>query len=220
LKLPPHAERFVGPTPGRADVQARPSGGQESGNEAELLRAVVAGERWAAEALYELVYSSIARSLQRVLHHPSHDYDDLVQTTFERLIRSLAEQAACVRNVAAWASGIATHVALEALRFRIRERRFLQADDANGGEMLTLASSVDAERELEARRELLVVQEVLGKMKAELAETVLLHDMVGHDLAETAALTRVTVAAAQSRLVRGRKELLRRVGQRLARGSL
>jgi DNA-directed RNA polymerase specialized sigma24 family protein len=41
------------------------------------------------------------------------------------------------------------------------------------------------------------------------AEAVVLHDVLGHDLAEIARLTGVTVAAAQSRLVRGRKEVLK-----------
>jgi RNA polymerase sigma-70 factor, ECF subfamily len=217
--MPPHAERFGGSTSSRTEAPARPADREAPVNEADLLRGVVEGERGAAEALYELVYPSIAGALQRVLHQPGHDYDDLVQATFERLIRSLAERRERVQNVAAWASGIATHVALDALRVRIRERRFIQSEDASGGAMLTLTGSVNAERQLEARRQLLIVQEVLGKMKGVVAETVLLHDMVGHDLAETAALTRVSVAAAQSRLVRGRRELLRRVQQRLAKGS-
>jgi len=56
-------------------------------------------------------------------------------------------------------------------------------------------------------------------MKADLADAVLMHDMVGCDLREMAKATETTVAAAQSRLVRGRKELLRRVELRLGKGG-
>ena len=48
-------------------------------------------------------------------------------------------------------------------------------------------------------------------MKPEQAETLFLHDALGHDLAEIAMMTGATVAAAQSRLVRGRKELFKRM---------
>ncbi len=217
--MPPPAQRSGVSTSGRADVRARAEVERIGINETELLRCVVAGERWAAEALYDLVYPSIAASLQRVLHSPSHDYDDLVQTTFERLIRSVLARGEAVLSLAAWASGIATHTALDALRARIRERKYFQSEDAGGGALLAVAGSVSEEQQLEARRQLRIVQELLGRMKPAEAETVVLHDMIGHDLAETAALTAVSVAAAQSRLVRGRKELRRRVEQRLARGA-
>jgi RNA polymerase sigma-70 factor (ECF subfamily) len=39
------------------------------------------------------------------------------------------------------------------------------------------------------------------------AQTVLLHEGMGYELSEIAVLTGVSIAAAQSRLVRGRKEL-------------
>ena len=55
------------------------------------------------------------------------------------------------------------------------------------------------------------VRTMLARMKPERAETVFLHDVLGHDLAEIALLTRVSVAAAQSRLVRGRRELRHRL---------
>jgi DNA-directed RNA polymerase specialized sigma24 family protein len=50
-------------------------------------------------------------------------------------------------------------------------------------------------------------------MGREKATAVLLYDVFGHDLAEVAVLTGATVAAAQSRLVRGRKELHDRLRQ-------
>jgi DNA-directed RNA polymerase specialized sigma24 family protein len=48
-------------------------------------------------------------------------------------------------------------------------------------------------------------------MKPQYAETVFLHDVLGHELAEIALMMRVSVAAAQSRLVRGRKDLHKRL---------
>jgi RNA polymerase sigma-70 factor, ECF subfamily len=199
-----------------------PGAGQtEAVTEGELLRAVRAGDRRSAIALYDLLYPSIARSLQRVLRRAGSDYEDLVQITFERVMRAIVEsQGESVINLCAWASGVAAHVALDALRSRVRERGMFRADDpASGDSILELASSSSTERDLEARRELRVVEEVLGRMKDAFATTVVLHDMLGHDLAETAALTNVSVAAAQSRLVRGRKELLRRLDQRLNKGA-
>ena len=52
------------------------------------------------------------------------------------------------------------------------------------------------------------------------AEALFLHDALGHDLAEVALLTGVSVAAAQSRLVRARKDLLARIERnRATRGG-
>jgi RNA polymerase sigma-70 factor (ECF subfamily) len=48
-------------------------------------------------------------------------------------------------------------------------------------------------------------------MKPDQAQTVFLHDVLGHELAEIALMMQVSVAAAQSRLVRGRRELYRRL---------
>jgi RNA polymerase sigma-70 factor (ECF subfamily) len=218
--MPQQAQRSGDRSPSTAAVY--PAARQtESVNEGELLRTVRAGDRRGAIALYDLVYPSVARSLQRVLHRAGSDYDDLVQITFERIMRAIVDpKGERVINLCAWASGVATHVALDALRSRIRERGLFRADDpASGHSILELADSASAERDLEARWQLQVVQEVLGRMKDTFATTVVLHDMLGHDLAETAVLTNVSVAAAQSRLVRGRKELLRRVEQRLNKGA-
>ena len=52
---------------------------------------------------------------------------------------------------------------------------------------------------------------VLSSIPLAHAEAVVLHDLLGHDLAEIARLTEVSVASAQSRLVRGRCKALRRL---------
>jgi RNA polymerase sigma-70 factor (ECF subfamily) len=179
-------------------------------SQAALLSGVVAGERWAHEALYDLLYPAVARTLHKILRDPSRDYEDLVQTTFERIVRTLqSERGAQIGNLSGWAGAIAAHVALDALRSRMRERRLFQreSDERAGPESLPAPS---LERQLEARKQLEWLQKTLARMNRDQAQTVLLHDVLGHGLNEVAAMTGVTVAAAQRRLSRGHQELLRR----------
>jgi RNA polymerase sigma-70 factor (ECF subfamily) len=61
------------------------------------------------------------------------------------------------------------------------------------------------------RREYLM--SALSTVKSTHAAAVVLHDVPGHSLAEIATLTGVSESAAQSRLVRGRKEVLRLLAQ-------
>ena len=174
----------------------------------EIVAGLARGESWAAEDLYDRVQPHVERTLRRVLREGGADYEDLMQASFERIIRVLTERSlggAC--NLASWSSAVAAHVALDALRRRVRERRIFYADQAPD---LQRGSEASPERNLEARIEVGRVQGIFGRMKHKHAEAVLLHDVLGHDLAEVANITGVTVAAAQSRLVRGRGELLRR----------
>jgi RNA polymerase sigma-70 factor (ECF subfamily) len=85
-----------------------------------------------------------------------------------------------------------------------------------GGEM---AHGRDMEREVFARHELERVRRALALMTAERSEVILLHDMLGKDLSEIAVLMNISVAAAQSRLVRGRKELEQRLAEAAAEPS-
>jgi RNA polymerase sigma-70 factor (ECF subfamily) len=65
------------------------------------------------------------------------------------------------------------------------------------------------ERAAETRRRVERLLTALSTVNRARAEAVVLHDILGHDLAEIAKLTGTSVAAAQSRLVRGRKEILK-----------
>jgi RNA polymerase sigma-70 factor (ECF subfamily) len=190
----------------------------ESSSQAEIVRGVVEGERWANVALYERLLPAVLGALQRILHAPSAEYEDLVQMTFERIVRVLVGQRGTPpAHLAGWAAAIAAHVALDALRVRIRERRIFFRDRSprdSSDAHAEAATGPNLEARLEARRQLAAVQEHLARMNPDQAQTLLLHDALGHDLAEIAEITGVSVAAAQKRLFRGRQELLRRAKRR------
>jgi RNA polymerase sigma-70 factor (ECF subfamily) len=177
----------------------------------ELVEAVQRGETSIASRLYDRLLGAVDHALYRVFGRREHDHDDLVQAAFEQIVLTLSRRSyarAC--SLQTWASTIATHVAFNALRARRRERRVFDRDPAVASDSEPV-SSADLERTAGARADLERVRASLVQMKPERAETVFLHDVLGHDLAEIALMTRVSVSAAQSRLVRGRRELRHRL---------
>jgi RNA polymerase sigma-70 factor, ECF subfamily len=184
--------------------------GGETLSDQDILCGLEARETWAAGALYDRIESVVERTLCRVLQQRGPDFEDLLQVTFERIVRTLVERrfaAGC--SLTTWAAAIATNVAIDAVRARVRERRIFATETVDAADR-ELPSRVNAADRFEARAEVVRLQEVLVAMKPEQAQAVFLHDLMGHNLAEVAAIAGVTVAAAQSRLVRGRKEFLRR----------
>jgi RNA polymerase sigma factor (sigma-70 family) len=174
-----------------------------------ILAGVAASERWAHAALYDQLYPVVARTLEKILRDSSGDYEDLLQVSFERIVRTLiGERRPKVVNLSAWASSIAAHVALDALRSRARDRRLFE-HGTGGSSPVERVAAPSLERQLEARQKLEWLQQTLGHMNADQARTVLLHDVLGHGLGEIASIMGVTVAAAQRRLSRGHQELLR-----------
>jgi len=187
------------------------SGGRtdaENMSDEALVAALRAGDGQKAGMLYDRLIRVVDGALVRILGRREQDHDDLVQSVFEQILVALNKDHFAGKSaLRGWAAAIACNLGLNALRSRIRERRVVdRARDADV-EARRAGSPVDAEREASARSELGRVCEELAAMSRERATAVLLYDVFGHDLAEVAALTGVTVAAAQSRLVRGRKEL-------------
>lgn len=179
----------------------------------EIVEAIAEGREWAADALYDRVQSVVDQSLRRILRSTGPDYDDLMQAAFERIITVLSRKPLGGKcDLRAWSAAVATHVALDCLRRRTRERRLFQSDSELPPHRGPHAS---AEGRLEARADVDRLQQILARMKPESARTLLLHDVLGYELVEIAQMTGVSVAAAQSRLVRARKELLRRAGVNL-----
>jgi len=179
----------------------------------EIVSALQTHDPHIAGALYDRVLPAVDRALYRVFGRRELDHDDLIQATFEQIIRTIAGRrfaGAC--SLPTWASSIATHVALNALRSRRRERRVIdRTAGAAEPEPLAIATQVDGESRAAARVTVERVRRELAAMKPDRAEALFLHDVLGHELAEIAIITGVSVAAAQSRLVRGRKDFIERM---------
>jgi RNA polymerase sigma-70 factor (ECF subfamily) len=177
----------------------------------QLIEAVEKGDHALAGELYDRLVGVVDHTLYRVFGRRETDHEDLIQTAFEQIVLTLSRQSfarAC--SLKTWASTVTSHVGFNALRSRRRERAVL--DRQAEAEPDSSPGAADVERQTAARAELDRMRGHLVSMKAEHAQAVFLHDVLGHDLAEIALMTNVTVAAAQSRLVRGRKELYRRMG--------
>lgn len=180
--------------------------------DAEIIEAVVCGNGAVAGELYDRLVGTVDQTLYRVLGRRESDHEDLVQTAFEQIVKTLATRrfaGAC--SLRTWASSVATHVGLNALRSRRRERGVFDRSEVDAP--ASTATVDNPERDAVLRRELDRVRAELAGMNETRAEALLLHDVLGHDLAEIAAITGVSIAAAQSRLVRGRHELMDRLGK-------
>lgn len=200
-------------------VPAATSAPAMSSDEA-LLDALSRREPGAASALYDKLLSVVERTLYRILQRRGSDFEDLVQTTFERIVRTLVQRRFAANcKLTTWAGAIATNVAIDSVRARIRERRLFSPEEA--GVLEHHPDRLGTNERMEVRAEVVRVQEVLGSMNPEQVQAVLLHDVLGHNLVEMAEIAGVSVAAVQSRLVRGRKEFLRRarLGERGEQGA-
>jgi RNA polymerase sigma-70 factor (ECF subfamily) len=176
--------------------------------DAELVEAVARGDNRMAGALHDRLIGVIDQTVYRVLGRRESDHDDLIQASFEQVVRSLASRSfngGC--SLQTWAARITTHVALNSIRSRRRERRVLVQTEHPAREI----APAGGERRAEARLELRRLQHHLSSMNERYAEILLLHDVHGHDLHEIALMLELTVAAAQSRLVRGRRDLKARI---------
>jgi len=192
--------------------------GQREPSDEELIDAVQRGDHQVASVIYQRLVGVVDHTLYRVFGRREVDHDDLVQAAFEQIVVTLSRRSyarAC--SLRTWASSIASHVGFNALRSRRRERRVL--DREVGVDVEPARSGIDVEGEASARAELERLRIQLSEMKSSHAEAVFLHDVLGHELAEIALMTQVSVSAAQSRLVRGRRELFRRLDRAAPRGK-
>lgn len=188
-------------------------------SDAEILHLLQSGDPSFGAVLHDRIRRVVHATVHRVLGHADPEHDDVVQMSFEQIVRSLARgkyQATC--SLTSWAAAVTTHVVLNVIRSRRTRRKFFfertPLDDSPESEPESWDERHTplTERALIARRELARVRRELAEMNPQRAEALLLHDVMEYRLTEMAELLGTSVAAVQSRLVRGRKELKARLG--------
>jgi RNA polymerase sigma-70 factor (ECF subfamily) len=207
----------------RAKVGPRPASREVRPSDDEICRRLQAGESWGADLLYERVVHVVDATLYRLLGVGDQEREDLAQQAMERVISTVASgryMRDC--SLTSWATLLTQHLAIDALRSRMRSRKVFDHHVGTDAVELVADGQRSAEHFIETQRRARRLRNALSAIPSTHSDTVILHDVLGHNLAEVARLTGVSVAAAQSRLVRGRRKVLRLVAteERAPKGLL
>jgi RNA polymerase sigma factor (sigma-70 family) len=187
---------------GSAGAQKPPA----SETDGDLLAAVRAGEGAAAATFHDRVRPVVERTLGRLLGPRDPDHEDLAQQALIDLVLSLERfRGECPLD--AWASVIAARAVYKHIRRRRIERRLFVLNEHESFERPDRSASGTALLRNSIRR----VEKHLAAMDKNRAWTYVLHDVHGFSLKEISDITKVSVAAVQSRLVRGRREMQQRI---------
>lgn len=186
--------------------RAATGGGTRSSREADdsaLIADVVAGNPDRAAAFCQRVWRPVNSTVRRLLGRDDSDYEDLVQLAIIELIRSISNY----RNegsLDAWVSGVTAHLVYRHIRRRGIDR--LVSIDLVQEDVLHSPRST-GEETMADRQSLARVMRHLDRIGEKLAWAFILHDVIGYALRDVARIMDTSEAAAQSRLVRGRRRL-------------
>lgn len=171
-------------------------------DDAQLITALREGDEAAAEVLYERLHGKVAATVRRLLGPGDSDHEDCVQLAFIEIVRSIDRyRGEC--SLEHWATRVAAHVVFKHIRRRRTERKIFE----RGARTSDRPEAMSSSRRLVARNLAARVREKLESITTDKVYAFLLHDVLGFDLREIAEITSVSVAAAQQRLIRGRREV-------------
>ena len=177
-------------------------------DDAALIEAVAAGDASRAMVLYDRLRPVVSRTIRR-LSPRSLEHEDLVQQAFMELVISLRTRPQ-IRSLDAWASTIAARAVYQRLRRARLEERFAAVTPASEEDSVLERVGAPADGPLLTtlrRQALRRVAVVLSKLNQSRVQVFVLHDVHGFELKEIADILGITLANAQSRLVRGRSDV-------------
>ena len=176
-------------------------------DDSELLASLRRGDASAATSLHDRVRPLVDRTVRRLLGPSDPDREDVAQQAMIELVYTIDRyRGDC--SLDSWTCTLTAHVIYKHIRRRKTERRLFGAFDADDP---MWRSTSRTGREVMVRNLMERVIAHLDTIDESKAWTFVLHDVCGHDLREIAQITGVSVAAAQARLVRGRREVHERI---------
>jgi RNA polymerase sigma-70 factor (ECF subfamily) len=203
--------RLVRPPPAGGGAPA----GHRPIDDRALVAAVQAGDEAVASALCNRCWPQVDRTIRKLLGRRDTDHEDVAQLALFELVRTIGRyRGDC--SLDTWVQTVTAHVVFKHIRRRRTERRIfagaLGDDDAPAGPFSEAPAALFAIDRRSATRDILArVAAHLERMNEGRAWTFVLHDIMGYELREVAEMTRVSPSAAQSRLVRGRRDLHERI---------
>ena len=202
-----------GATPAaKPDVPAEPRAPAELPfDDHQLLAAVLAADRTAAAAFHDRVRPQVERTVRRLLGPGDRDRQDLTQTALIEIVTTIGRyRGEC--SLDTWTATVTARVIYKSIRRRKLERGTfaqLPSDDV----ISLFPSSTRPARDIAVKDLVARVMTHVAAIDPVRSWAFLLHDVWGYDLKETAQILDVSVSAAQSRLVRGRREVHARIAE-------
>jgi RNA polymerase sigma-70 factor (ECF subfamily) len=148
-------------------------------------------------------------AVRRVASTKDPQYEDLMQNALLGVIAALDASGFRDEPPPRWVEVVARNTVLDELRARVRERRVFTSGSGDDAPAQAGACATEPEHLSHVRGELRRLDGALRKLGPQRAVVLYLHDMFGYELAEIADMIGTSVAAAQSRLVRGRRAVIR-----------
>ena len=172
----------------------------------EILAAVRRGDAVVAEDFYWRIKPVVDRTVRRLIGRLDRDGEDLVQLALLQLIESLPSyRGECPLD--AWVSSVAAHVVYKHIRRRRLERNIFESALDGDDELSARQKTPGIGQRILHRDAVMQVVDHLTTLRPDRAWAFLLHDVCGYSLDEVGHICGVSVVAAQSRLVRGRRDL-------------
>jgi len=180
-------------------------------DDSDLVAAAQRGDRDALDRLLRRHYDRIHAVCRRIAGS-TRDADDAAQEALIRIVRAL-DRFDGRASFSTWSYRIATNAALDELRKRSRRPQLhVVADDDHPAS----TEPVDdlAQRRVEGVADRISIEAALAELPEEFRVPVVMRDVGDLDYAEIAEALAVPIGTVKSRIARGRRMLVERLGNR------